>query len=74
VLVITGRSDPETRKRVEAMGVAPVLVKPVQTEVLLAAIRSALDPAGVTLSHQRPTVPQKRPSPPPGSRDVAHRP
>ncbi len=43
VLVVTGRTDPETRKRVEAMGVAPVLVKPVQTEVLLAAIRSALE-------------------------------
>src|SRR5213594_86035 len=43
VLVITGRSDPETRKRVEAMGVAPVLAKPVDTETLLAAIRSAVD-------------------------------
>ncbi len=43
VLVITGRSDAETRKRVEAMGVAPVLVKPVQTEALLAAIGSALE-------------------------------
>jgi len=43
VLVITGRSDAETRKRVEAMGVAPLLAKPVTTEVLLAAIRSALE-------------------------------
>src|SRR5690242_15034160 len=43
VLVITGRSDAETRKRVEAMGVAPLLAKPVTTEVLLAAIHSALD-------------------------------
>ncbi len=43
VLVITGRSDPETRKRVEAMGVAPVLVKPVQTEPLLTAIRTRLE-------------------------------
>jgi DNA-binding response OmpR family regulator len=43
VLVVTGRSDPETRKRVEAMGVAPVLVKPVQTEVLLAAVRAAVE-------------------------------
>jgi len=43
VLIITGRSDAETRKRVEAMGVAPVLVKPVGTEALLAAIRSALE-------------------------------
>ncbi len=43
VLVITGRSDPETRKRVEAMGVAPVLVKPVQTEALLTAIRTRLE-------------------------------
>ncbi len=43
VLVITGRSDAETQKRVEAMGVAPVLAKPVATEVLLAAIRSALE-------------------------------
>src|SRR5438034_11227240 len=29
VLVITGRSDAETRKRVDAMGLAPVLAKPV---------------------------------------------
>ena len=43
VLVVTGRSDPETRKRVEAMGIAPVLVKPVGTEALLAAVRSALE-------------------------------
>src|SRR5438874_13560023 len=43
VLVITGRSDAETRKRVDAMGLAPVLVKPVDTEALLAAIRSALE-------------------------------
>jgi len=32
VLVITGRSDAETRERVKAMGVAPILAKPVQTE------------------------------------------
>src|SRR3989442_6693690 len=37
VLVITGRSDAETRKRVEALGVPPVLVKPVPTEAPLAA-------------------------------------
>jgi DNA-binding response OmpR family regulator len=43
VLVITGRSDAETRKRVEGMGVPPVLVKPVQTEALLAAIGEALE-------------------------------
>src|SRR5438874_1263950 len=43
VLVITGRSDAETRKRVEAMGVAPLLAKPVDTEVLLAAIRAGLE-------------------------------
>src|SRR5205823_5481653 len=43
VLIITGRSDAETRKRVDAMGLAPVLVKPVDTEVLLAAIRSAVE-------------------------------
>src|SRR5438046_10008483 len=43
VLVVTGRSDPETRKRVESMGVAPVLLKPVGTEALLGAIRSALN-------------------------------
>src|SRR5207245_3484470 len=42
VLVVTGRSDPETRKRVAAMGVAPVLAKPVNTDVLLAAIRAGL--------------------------------
>src|SRR5437660_3721081 len=40
VLVLTGRSDAETRKRVEAMGLAPVLAKPVDTEVLLTAIRA----------------------------------
>src|SRR6058998_3537139 len=28
VLIVTGRTDAETRKRVEAMGVAPVLTKP----------------------------------------------
>ena len=43
VLIITSRGDAETRKRVEAMGLAPVLVKPVDTEVLLAAIRSAAE-------------------------------
>ena len=43
VLVVTGRGDPETRKRVESMGVAPVLLKPVGTEALLGAIRSALE-------------------------------
>ena len=43
VLIITGRSDAETRKRGDAMGLAPVLAKPVGTEVLLAAIRSALE-------------------------------
>src|SRR2546421_4380784 len=43
VLVITGRTDPATRKRVEAMGVAPILGKPVATEVLLAAIRAGLE-------------------------------
>ena len=43
VLVITGRTDPETRKRVHAMGVAPILAKPVDSEALLAAIRTALE-------------------------------
>ncbi len=43
MLVITGRGDAETRKRVEALGVPPILVKPVQTEVLLAAISEALE-------------------------------
>jgi DNA-binding response OmpR family regulator len=43
VLVITGRSDAETRKRLEALGVPPVLVKPVHTEALLAAISEALE-------------------------------
>jgi len=43
VLVITSRSDAETRKRVEAMGVAPLLSKPVDTEVLLGAIRAGLE-------------------------------
>src|SRR5438046_5290037 len=43
VLVVTGRSDPEPRKRVEALGVPPVLVTRVQTEALLAAISEALE-------------------------------
>ena len=43
VPIVTGRSDADTRKRVEAMGVAPVLTKPVDTEVLLAAVRAALE-------------------------------
>jgi two-component system KDP operon response regulator KdpE len=43
VLIVTGRSDAETRKRVEGMGVGPMLIKPVDTEVLLTAIRAALD-------------------------------
>ena len=43
VLIVTGRSDADTRKRVAAMGVAPVLTKPVDTEVLLAAVRAALE-------------------------------
>jgi DNA-binding response OmpR family regulator len=43
VLIITGRSDAETRKRVEGMGLAPVLSKPVNTEVLLAAVREGLE-------------------------------
>jgi DNA-binding response OmpR family regulator len=43
VLIITGRSDAETRKRVEGMGLAPVLTKPVNTEVLLAAVRAGLE-------------------------------
>src|SRR5256712_9432042 len=43
VLVVTGRSDPETRKRVPAMGIASLLVQTVRTEALLRAIRSALE-------------------------------
>ena len=43
VLIVTGRSDADTRKGVEAMGVAPVLTKPVDTEVLLAAVRAGLE-------------------------------
>src|SRR5213082_1418069 len=43
VLIVTGRSDADTRKRVAAMGIAPVLTKPVDTEVLLAAVRAALE-------------------------------
>jgi len=43
VLIVTGRSDADTRKRVAAMGVAPVLTKPVDTEVLLAAVRAGLE-------------------------------
>ena len=43
VLVITGRSDAETRKRVEGLGVPPMLTKPVDTEALLAAVHAALE-------------------------------
>ena len=43
VLVITGRTDAETRQRVAALGVAPLLTKPVETEVLLAAVRAGLE-------------------------------
>ena len=43
VLILTGRSDAETRKRVEAMGLAPVLTKPVDTDVLVTAIRAGLE-------------------------------
>src|SRR5204863_32064 len=41
--IATGRSDTETRKRVAALGVGPVLIKPVDTDVLLTAIRAALE-------------------------------
>src|SRR5438309_1781397 len=43
VLVIPGRSDAEARKRVEAIGLHPVLTKPVDTDVLLAAIGAGLE-------------------------------
>ena len=43
VLVITGRTDAETKKRVAAMGLAPPLTKPVETEALLAAVRAGLE-------------------------------
>jgi len=43
VLIVTGRSDAETRKRVAALGVGPVLIKPVDTDVLLTAIHAALE-------------------------------
>src|SRR2546421_11467473 len=43
VLIVTGRGDAETRKRVEALGVAPVVTKPVGTDVLLRAISAALE-------------------------------
>ena len=43
VLVITGRTDAETKKRVAALGVAPLLTKPVETEALLAAVRAGLE-------------------------------
>ena len=43
VLIVTGRSDADTRKRVAALGVAPVLTKPVDTDVLLTAIHAALE-------------------------------
>ena len=43
VLVITGRSDAETRQRVANLGVPPMLSKPVDTEALLAAVRASLE-------------------------------
>jgi DNA-binding response OmpR family regulator len=43
VLVITGRSDAETRQRVAKLGVPPMLSKPVDTGALLAAVRAALE-------------------------------
>src|SRR3989442_14469206 len=43
LLVITGRSHAETRKRMEALGDPPVLLKPDTTEALLAAISEALE-------------------------------
>lgn len=43
VLVLTGRTDAETRQRVAALGVAPLLTKPVETEALLAAVRVGLE-------------------------------
>jgi CheY-like chemotaxis protein len=43
VIIVTGHTDAETRKRAAALDVAPVLSKPVDTQVLLDAIRSALD-------------------------------
>ena len=43
VLVITGRSDAETRQRVAKLGVPPMLSKPVDTEALLAAVRASLE-------------------------------
>ena len=43
VLVITGRSDAETRQRVASLGVPPMLSKPVDTEALLAAVRASLE-------------------------------
>ena len=43
VLVITGRSDAETRQRVASLGVPPMLTKPVDTEALLAAVRASLE-------------------------------
>jgi DNA-binding response OmpR family regulator len=43
VLVLTGRTDAETRQRVAALGVGPLLTKPVETEVLLAAVRRGLE-------------------------------
>jgi len=43
VLIVTGRGDAETRKRLAALGVAPVLTKPVDTDVLLRAISAALE-------------------------------
>jgi two-component system, LuxR family, response regulator FixJ len=46
VILLTGRADPAIRARAVRLGVSAFLEKPVSDDVLLAAIRSALDGAG----------------------------
>jgi two-component system response regulator FixJ len=43
VILLTGRADPALRARALQLGVSEFLEKPVQDEVLLGAIRRALD-------------------------------
>jgi len=46
VILLTGRADAAIRARAVQLGVSAFLEKPVSDDVLLAAIRSALDGAG----------------------------
>ena len=46
VVIITGDDTPETRSRALALGASGYLCKPIDEAALLAAIESAISPAG----------------------------